>query len=282
MLRRWVPLVGINAVPLGGVFLAGWSPATALSLYWWENLVGAALVALRIAIHRALTRKRGHRRLQLGVRQDVGDEERKPRRRASPSDHGEPGSFLAEFLLVAGAGTAVHGLLLWGLLRGFLETGPEGEQLRLGVLIVSLLQIGGFLLDLVGIRQRPFAWIRDLAQVNAARVSLLHLTLLAGFWFATGPSGLSGVLGPFVVLKALAELGGALSHAGFDADPEESPPWLTAAMNRLRPGGGDFAAHWRERKERERRLREQDEESLDRDRNHVAVSRSRRGVHQKR
>lgn len=33
MLRRLVPLLGVNAVPLGGVFLAVWSPSTALTLY---------------------------------------------------------------------------------------------------------------------------------------------------------------------------------------------------------------------------------------------------------
>jgi len=264
MLRRLVPLVGINAVPLGGVFLAGWSPATALTLYWWENLIGAALVALRIALHRLLTRKRGHLRLQLGLQENSGGEEAAAKRRSTRKSRGgvdaEPGSFLGEFLLVAGAGTALHGVLLWAVLRGVLEAGPEGEQLRLGVLLVGLFQLGGFVLDLVGIRRRPFAWIRELAQATAARVSLLHLTLIVGFWFATGPVGLSGVLRPFVVLKALADLGGALSRAGFNADPEEAPPWLAATMNRLRPEGGDFGAHWRERKERERGLREQDEQ----------------------
>ena len=97
----------------GGVFLAGWSPATALSLYWWENLIGAALVALRIALHRALTRKRGHRRLQLNLQANVGSNEDSPRRRKRKREDVEPGSFLGEFLLVAGAGTAAHGLLLW-------------------------------------------------------------------------------------------------------------------------------------------------------------------------
>jgi len=31
-------------------------------------------------------------------------------------------------------------------------------------------------------------------------------------------------------------------------------------MNRLAPDRGDFATHWRERKERERALRERDEQ----------------------
>ena len=120
MLRRLVPLVGVNAVPLGGVFLAGWSPATALTLYWWESLIGATLVALRIALHRALTRKAGHRRLQLGLQLHVGGGEHGRRRRERRREDGEPGSFLGELLLVAGAGTAVHGVLLWAVLRGFL------------------------------------------------------------------------------------------------------------------------------------------------------------------
>jgi hypothetical protein len=111
MLRRLVPLVGINAVPLGGVFLADWSPATALSLYWWENLIGAALVALRIALHRALTRKRGHHRLQLGLQVYVGATEHGQGRRERKREDGEPGSFLGEFVLVAGGGTAVHGVV---------------------------------------------------------------------------------------------------------------------------------------------------------------------------
>jgi hypothetical protein len=272
MLRRLVPLVGINAVPLGGVFLAGWSPATALSLYWWENLIGAALVALRIALHRLLTRKRGHRRLQLNLQVYAGGqgaaEKRRSKRQRKRERRGggvdvEPGSFLGEFLLVAGAGTAVHGVLLWAVLRGFLEAGPQSDQLRLGVLAVGVFQLGGFLFDLIGIRQRPFAWIRDLAQATAQRVSLLHLTLIIGFWFATGPGGLSGSLRPFVVLKALADFGGVLAHLGVNADPEEAPPWLAATMNRLRPEGGDFATYWRERKDRERQLREQDEQTGD-------------------
>lgn len=263
MLRRLVPLIGINAVPLGGVFFAVWSPATALSLYWWENLIGSALVALRIALHRALTRKRGHHRLQLGLQVSAGGNENGRRRRKRKREDGEPGSFLGEFLLVAGGGTAAHAVLLWAVLRGFLEAGPDGDQLRIGVLAVGLIQLGGFLFDLIGIRQRPFAWIRDLAQATAARVSLLHLTLIAGFWFATGPGGLSGVLRPFVVFKALADLGGVLERLGVNANPEEAPPWLAATMNRVRPEGGDFATYWRERKDRERELRERDEQAGD-------------------
>ena len=52
---RLLQLTSLNAVPLAGLFFAGWSPATALALYWCENVVGSALVAARIAMHRSAT-----------------------------------------------------------------------------------------------------------------------------------------------------------------------------------------------------------------------------------
>jgi hypothetical protein len=62
-------ILGLNLVPAGGVALRGWSPATALTLYWCENLIGSVLVALRIAIHRRLTRNRGHYQIQINGRE---------------------------------------------------------------------------------------------------------------------------------------------------------------------------------------------------------------------
>ena len=42
---RWVRVLqalGINSVPVLGVFLGGWSTATALLLYWFENLLATS------------------------------------------------------------------------------------------------------------------------------------------------------------------------------------------------------------------------------------------------
>ena len=60
--------LGASSVPVVGTLAAGWSAATSLALYWCENLLGALLVAVLIARHRRLTRKRGHWRSQLGTR----------------------------------------------------------------------------------------------------------------------------------------------------------------------------------------------------------------------
>ena len=218
--RRLLPVAGANSVPVAGVFLAGWDGATALTLYWWENLIGSLLIALRILVHRLLTRKRGHWRLQISL-----------------AAHNER----------VGGGGAPH-------------EGPEAEQLRAGVLAVAGFQVLGLAIDLVGIRDRPFAWIRKIAETGVQRVTLVHLVVIIGWWVSLERGGLDGFFGPFAVLKALADFGTALSILGVNLYTEEAPGWLTATMHRIAPGRGDFAEHWRGLRQQERRLHERDEE----------------------
>jgi Family of unknown function (DUF6498) len=59
-LARLSLLVGLNAVPVVGVALAGWTNATALVLYWCETVILILLVTIRIHLHRRWTKKRGH------------------------------------------------------------------------------------------------------------------------------------------------------------------------------------------------------------------------------
>src|SRR5258708_21491936 len=70
-LMRWLNLLFVllvNAIPLYGVKFHGWSALTVVVLYWFENLLIAVFTCARIALHRQLTRKRGHRRKgQLGT-----------------------------------------------------------------------------------------------------------------------------------------------------------------------------------------------------------------------
>ena len=253
-IRRLLPALGINGVPIAGVFLAGWDGATALSLYWWENLIGSVLIAARILVHRLVTRKRGHWRLQLSL-------EAHNARGTPGTDGARPGSFLAEFLLAGLAATAVHGLALWFVVRRLLGEGPEAEQLRQGVIAVGAFQLLGLAVDLVGIRHRPFAWVRGIAEEGVRRVTLVHLVVIIGWWVSLKQGGLDGFFGPFAVLKALADVGSALALLGVRADGPEAPGWLTATMHRIAPQGGDFAAHWRKLRAEERRLRERDEEA---------------------
>jgi hypothetical protein len=256
-------VIGANAVPLIGVFTRGWSGATALSLYWFENLVGSLLIAVRIAAHEALTHKRGHRRRQLNLNtENVAGADRARQRPTPKNAYGEPRTFLREFLVAACMATGVHGLVLWSVVRKVLESAPDRHALLQGCLGIGAFQVLGFVNDMIGIRERPFASLRDLANAGIRRVTLIHLVMIVGFWVALR-GGASGFFGPFAVIKTAADVGNLLAMAGFRADPEEAPGWLAAAVNRIGPADprdGDFATYWRTRKEEERALAEADEQ----------------------
>jgi hypothetical protein len=261
-IRGVVSLLGINAIPLAGVFLGGWSGATALSLYWWENLVGCLLVALRLLLHRRWTRKRGYERLHLTLASRDGDGQPpqpwRPGRKHLKVER--KGSFVQEFAVSAVAATAVHGLLLWFVIRKVLERSPDGEALRQGVLGVAAVQVATFLWDLRGLRQRPFAWVREQAQTTLNRVTLIHLFLIVGTWVALKSETVT-FFGPFAVLKAMADAGNLLAKSGVNLEGgTEAPRWLAATMERISPGR-DFSGYWRTLKTEEQRLAVQDEQS---------------------
>src|SRR5688572_1009570 len=93
--------LGVSSVPVVGTFAAGWSAATALALYWCENLLGALLVAVLIARHRRLTRKRGHWRGQLSGSTRPAGKGGKRRLYTPQAKTSGYRSFLSEFLTLA-------------------------------------------------------------------------------------------------------------------------------------------------------------------------------------
>ena len=110
----WSPLplirvLVLNAVPLYGVFVAGWSWGTILALYWFESFLGGLFILLRMVVHRDLTRKRGYWRGQLGLTVSTNDSQPRAFK-----------SFLPEFLTATLAFNLAHALflaLLLGLSR---------------------------------------------------------------------------------------------------------------------------------------------------------------------
>src|SRR5690348_9441181 len=98
---RWLNLLFvllINAVPLVGVKMFGWSVGVVLMLYWVENLLTAVFTTARIALHRALTRKRGHWRTgTLGTKVNN-----------KPSRSG----LLGEYAVMAFVFTLAHGIFV--------------------------------------------------------------------------------------------------------------------------------------------------------------------------
>jgi hypothetical protein len=257
-LLRLLQILGLNAVPLGGLFFGGWSPATALALYWCENAVGGALLALRVAIHRARTRKRGHYRRHLGV-ELTGT--LRVAGRAEPLDLA-PRTFLAELVWGGTLFTAAHGVFLWLLLAGVLHQRPEPAELRDGLLAMLALQLAGFAFDLPGLARRPFAALKALAERSLGRVALVHLAILGGALLSFGRPHPERFFLVFGALKLLADVAGALSLRVPPPDPERPPRWARR-LGSLAPRGGEgFDAYWRRSAEQARAQAAEDEEPL--------------------
>jgi hypothetical protein len=112
-----------------------------------------------------------------------------------------------------------------------------------GLVLIVALQALNFAGDMFGIRQRSFAWIKQMASQALGRVVLVHLAIILGV--LAGAIVVSSPLAffvPFALLKTLSDVASAWKTS---ETPAESPAWLTRIMNRLRPGE-DFAAYWRD------------------------------------
>ena len=263
-LLRLLAVLGINAVPAGGVLVGGWSWATALVLYWAENLVGSILIAIRIALHRKLTRKRGHWRAQLGVRVGTSGS-RRGKGDTRREDEGRPiNDFFKEFLAGGLVFTLAHGVLL-AIVIGIFAPETDLRPLRVALPVMAALQLVGFAADLIGLRDRPFAWIRRVAQQHVGRVVLVHLALVVGGALAMIGNVANGFFLVFAALKAVTDLASAVPRrADRDPDelPEKPPRWLAAVSKRVKPGE-DLDSWWAAERERKRREAEEDERTVE-------------------
>jgi hypothetical protein len=232
---RLLQLLGLNAVPLAGLFFAGWSPATALALYWCENVVGSALVAARIAMHRSATRTRGHWRTHLGL-QITGTV--KVAGRKKPADVA-PKTLLAEFVWGTAAFTLAHGIFLGLLLIGMMKVEPDRAELRNGLFAMVGIQLVGFAWDSFTIGERPFAWVKALAERSFARVVLVHLAIIGGAFLTFGRPHPERFFLVFGALKLASDLASWLPLSLPPPDPER-PPRVMAWL-----AGDRFREHWR-------------------------------------
>lgn len=243
-------------MPLGGLWFAGWSPATALTLYWCENAVGVALVALRIALHRARTGKRGHYRRHLGLQMSGT---LRVAGRAEPLDV-QPTTLLAEFLWAGVVFSAAHGVFLWLLLGLVLHAEPERDELRSGVLALATFQLLGLAYDLPSLAQRPFAWVKGLAERSLGRVVLVHLAILGGALLSFGRPHPERFFLVFGALKLAADLASWLQLEAAPPDPERPPRsavWLASLAPRT---DESFSDYWRRttRQDLERAARDEE------------------------
>ena len=238
-----------NGLVIWGLGWAGWSGPTALAVYWAENAIGTIFIALRIWLHRRLTRKRGHYRNHLGL-QVSGDGADKIK---SITDK----SFLAEYLTTSVVFTLGHGVFVLAIFALVFKEAPDADTIRWALLAIGLCQLIAFLYDLFGLRSRSFAWLKLVAGSGLARVLVVQLAIIFGLALAalTGRNAAFGI--PFAGLKLLVELAGAFA-AEKPPQSDEGPQWLVWLMKKCFPKE-DFAAQLRVENAKRRREMADDE-----------------------
>jgi hypothetical protein len=249
---RWLNILFVllvNAVPLYGVKVLGWSIGVVLLLYWVENLLVAVFTCARIDLHRALTRKAGHwRSSQLG----------------GVSVNGKPKDFglLGEYAIIAFPFTLVHGVFVFAIvfLIAANKSGSEWqfsyEQFRFGALQMLAVLGVDFLVDAALMRSRSFAWIKTYTQQRMGRVLILHLGFIFGMWGMAASDSPIAVLYVLIGLKTLWDLAASSASAKATALPPEPPAWALKLADKVGKakghGADEMRADWARSAERAR------------------------------
>lgn len=259
ILGRLAQLLGLNAVPVAGFFGQGWSPGTALAIYWVEGLLVIFFVSARIALHRRWTRKVGHYRAPSFTRT------------SRSQSGGEPvtaigsGSLLGSYLAAAIPFTLAHGFFLGMMLFLFLpqafgaSAGVALADLGKGAVGVLAFLALGLGIDLVHLRERSYRSIEVATERAMGRIFVVHMTIIFGVgasMFIHAPTALFGVFAGF---KTLFDLGGAFPHRELALEP---PRWA-GFLDRLKGKDGEsFSDYWRRTEAREQTLRAENEEVM--------------------
>ena len=139
----------------------------------------------------------------------------------------QPTTFLSGFLVTALAFSLAQGLVLTLLVGRVLSGSNEhaahvdSQDLKNGLTATTAFLALGFALDLYRLGERPFAWIRRMAEDGVGRIMVVQGAAMVGLVavvFTNQPRGLFGV---FIVLKFFPEL-----VPGAVLQPDEAPGGL--------------------------------------------------------
>jgi hypothetical protein len=245
-MRSLITALGLNAVPAAGWFFGEWSAGTMLVLYWLETLIGTLLVGVRIVIHRRVRPSKGHWNYQAPEGQQQQQKQTSNR-----------SSYLSAFLVPALVFTFAHGVFLaalGGMMIAKKNLSPEiridSHNLLAGVIGILLFQVIDFVVDLIWLRTRPFAWIERLGQVSLSRVIIIHLTIIGGMAAVMFTGANRNFFGVFIVLKTMLNLSLVVPQW----KPKTPPAWLSSMMDRIgspKYKNTSFSEYWKQTDDQE-------------------------------
>jgi len=258
---RWIGLLftlALNAIPLYGVRYLGWSASTVVALYWAENLALAFFTCARIALHRTLTRKRGHWR---GGAFDV-----------QVNGKTVSGGLLSEYAIMAFPFTLVHGIFV----AAFVFIGAEnhsGEaawafsrvQFVQGLQWILAALALEFLVDALTMRRRSFAWIKAYVGQRAGRVLIMHFVLIIGMWAMMATESPFALLYVLIAIKTLWDVFSSNRIGRAQELPADPPQWAQSLADNVakkQGGAAEMRRDWEQKRAQEIRNAREDEEVM--------------------
>jgi hypothetical protein len=212
-LGRAAHFLGITSIPVAGVVWRDWSEATALAFYWCDTALIVLFVAIRLAVHRRLTNKRGHY------------VEKKWSVNGGPLRTGVT-TYNVSFLTTA-IGFSVGNLVFLAVLLGLFGSVVGGgeidfEVLKRALLIALAILTLGLALDVPSIGARPFMWVRLQAEAALWRVFVVYIAIFIGMFCAILLSMPHAIFSVFVALRLFTDIGSNFKQY----DPERPPAWV--------------------------------------------------------
>jgi hypothetical protein len=247
----------VNAIPLYGVHNLGWSASTVIALYWVENLAIGVFTCARIALHRTLTRKRGHwRGGTMGVK--VNDRPLKT-------------GLLGEYAVLAFGFTLAHGVFV----AAFVFIGASNhdspawqfsrEQFTLGLQWLLIALTLEFLLDATTLRSRSFAWIKGYVGQRSGRVLIMHFVIIIGMFAMMATQSPFAMLYVLIALKTLWDVLASGTAARPQALPTEPPGWVATLADKTakgKHGADEMRRDWKRNRDDMIRAAQEDEEVM--------------------
>ena len=226
---RLTHLVGFNVIAIGGVFLRRWPDGTAVALYWCESLMFVLSVSILVSLHRRLTNKSGH--------------------------YFNRGTYNRSFLITSFVCALIQVPFLVALVGLFgVGGGLDPHLLSRGVGAAAIFVLIGFVSNLAGLADRPFAWIKQITDFALWREFVVLIAIFIG--------GFGGVVlnRPHTLIYAFAALRLFTDVVIMfpEYNPDEAPRWTVKLF------GADFAEDYRSKRERERSRAAENEISLPR------------------
>ena len=211
-LGRIIGVGGVQAVPVGGVFAAGWSPGTAIALYWCESaLMVVATIVLVALLHQTTDTA------PTDTPDDVLWRERRLRdiHRANIRTR-DVFAFYGGSILAIGVFLGMVTLIIW---RKTGQTVFDPEELQRGLLAMTGFVGLGLAADAMRITSLPVAAVQARVDANFGRWAFFWILGFVG----VGTSMLMGTptafFSFFVGLKAFWEIGRLFDRAVAAATP---------------------------------------------------------------